>query len=399
MKRTGPNLVGVLVAAVCCALAAGCPKKDVRVTAAEAPSAFPDSAPETPSASTDEVRKDLWLPLLDEADREKDAKELERLGFALHGKGDFEAAARYFGAASEKDPGFAKAHFNLACALSRLRGEGKSVDIDQIIGALHRAWAINPLYAENIRKDGDLAPIRDADDYLALLEWSGKPEFLYLSRRFPEASFRFRKAFMYRNETSFLIGAVLDGKRGVIPLRAGSSVDLEEGVRGTAYDVFIADDAAISALEGRSEADGADDLTPFGDIGLEGMSRSVIAAFFDPKDGSSLAERAEGEWRVSVGIGSISFPKAVKGANAFSMTSTQFSSGWYEELRVYALSSGQVVASMPMTIASEDLSGGGPETRGPDADFGDPRLEGGSIVMDRYEDGRVAETMTLLDLP
>lgn len=95
----------------------------------------------------------------------KRARALNDRGHALHVAGKLEEGLAAFRAAVEADANYALAHYNLACALARLRAAGKTCEVDAYRGTimehLERAIDLDPKRRERARVDEDLRAVRD----------------------------------------------------------------------------------------------------------------------------------------------------------------------------------------------------------------------------------------------
>lgn len=103
------------------------------------------------------------------------AKQLNDQGFDAYKKGDLGGAATLFERAIEADPKLAMAHYNLACALARLRAAGticgdREATRSAILEELRAAVHLDPGRAERARKDADLANVHDTVGWQELIE-------------------------------------------------------------------------------------------------------------------------------------------------------------------------------------------------------------------------------------
>ena len=94
-------------------------------------------------------------------------------GLARHRAGDYEAAARLFQEAVDANPDRPVPHFNLACALARLRAQGKTCEVDAseevILEHLEIAVRLDPGRLDRVRKDRDLDAVRHTFRFQRLL--------------------------------------------------------------------------------------------------------------------------------------------------------------------------------------------------------------------------------------
>lgn len=104
---------------------------------------------------------------------EAEARALNVAGYRLHQAKKYPEAVAQFERSIEADPSFALAHYNLACALARLRAAGQICEHDAyrstILEHLQEAVRLDPRRRARLRKDPDLAPVRDTFGYQRLV--------------------------------------------------------------------------------------------------------------------------------------------------------------------------------------------------------------------------------------
>jgi tetratricopeptide (TPR) repeat protein len=97
------------------------------------------------------------------------AEELNSLGFELYKDGRYRNAYELFKQATFKDPGFAKAHFNVGCMLSLLLESGESADTEELYSGLEKALSLDAGMLNNVINDSDLQYIRESVRYRDLV--------------------------------------------------------------------------------------------------------------------------------------------------------------------------------------------------------------------------------------
>jgi hypothetical protein len=102
-------------------------------------------------------RQKTWLGMIDEK-----SMAYNRDGYTAYTKKDYEAAVTAFESAIKKDPDNCFAHYNLACTLSLLYGQGKrGMDVmDKIVQHLTKAGKLDSHWLERIFVDTDFNPLR-----------------------------------------------------------------------------------------------------------------------------------------------------------------------------------------------------------------------------------------------
>jgi len=103
------------------------------------------------------ARQKTWLSMIDEK-----SMAYNRDGYTAYTKKDYETAVTAFENAIKKDSNNCFAHFNLACVLSLLYGQGKRGQdaIDKIVLHLTKAATLDSHWLERIFVDTDFNPIR-----------------------------------------------------------------------------------------------------------------------------------------------------------------------------------------------------------------------------------------------
>lgn len=93
------------------------------------------------------------------------ARALNDQGLALQRRGKVDEGLEAFREAVEADPSYAMAHYNLACALARMRAAGRTCQADAyrstIIEHLERSVVLDARRRARARLDADLDPVRD----------------------------------------------------------------------------------------------------------------------------------------------------------------------------------------------------------------------------------------------
>jgi hypothetical protein len=376
-----------------CILASACPRKGDEMTDK---SSIASEATGTPTAR-EFIATESWLTRISGSDRAKSALELNQTGNELYILKDCERAAFFFGAATEKDSSLIVAHYNLARMLSLLYGQKKTDDLNLIIRHLHLTWRLDPAYRIKMKTDAALNPIRSAPAYRQWVAQLDKQEFAILSARFPTAYFQYYSPFMYRSEAAVFMHVEMDGKTGFIPLDSVTMLKMPEFDSALVCNIYFVEEAALQELRTKSKNDERE-IEPFGELRIDGMSHSVHIMFYNTLGKKVVAEIEEKDWRVSIGLGSgLNEIRPVEGWDAFQCVVSEFSSGWYRDLKVYALDyAGRITSSEPLRLASEDLRGG--QAKLPDVDYKNARREGDAIVIDKLENGRFLETLAIIDL-
>jgi tetratricopeptide (TPR) repeat protein len=101
------------------------------------------------------------------------AVSLNTFGYHLYERKAYADAATAFRRAIQLDPAYAYPHYNLACMLSLLAGQGEEIDPGELIYHLQCAALLNPRYRVKPKTDTDLDPVRNQAyfrEYLAMLE-------------------------------------------------------------------------------------------------------------------------------------------------------------------------------------------------------------------------------------
>jgi tetratricopeptide (TPR) repeat protein len=129
-----------------------------------APSAPAQPAKAPPPAAT---------PAAAPAAATKAAKDLNTEGFRLYQEGKYAEALEKFRAASEKDPRYALAHYNVAATLGVLRKQGQVCQHEAytstILQFLTTAVRLDPKRLKRAKEDPDLDPIRETVGWQRLL--------------------------------------------------------------------------------------------------------------------------------------------------------------------------------------------------------------------------------------
>jgi hypothetical protein len=113
------------------------------------------------------ARQTLWLQIID-----AQSMQLNRDGYTAYSKKDYETAVSKFEAAIKKDYANCFAHYNLACTLSLLYGQGRwgADAIDKIVQHLTKAAELDSHWLERIFVDTDFDPIRKKNVYSGFSE-------------------------------------------------------------------------------------------------------------------------------------------------------------------------------------------------------------------------------------
>ncbi|TFG60382.1 MAG: hypothetical protein E4H36_12185 [Spirochaetales bacterium] len=97
------------------------------------------------------------------------AVELNRTGFFLYEKKDYENAVILFRNALLSDPSYVYPHYNLACTLALMNAKGKPADIRQIVYHLHKSVELDVQRLAKSRTDTDLDSVRNHPLFKAYL--------------------------------------------------------------------------------------------------------------------------------------------------------------------------------------------------------------------------------------
>ncbi len=100
------------------------------------------------------------------------AVELNTGGFHLYRQNRYAEALKLFKRATELDPGYALAHYNVACTLGVLHKQGKTCEFGAyrsvIIRYLRRSVELDPGRRKRMLTDSDLEPVHDTFAYQTL---------------------------------------------------------------------------------------------------------------------------------------------------------------------------------------------------------------------------------------
>jgi hypothetical protein len=149
-------------------LAAGCKAKP------EPAPAEPEAGLEVDETTGDEMQEPVKEPVPDgpllgtgvvHADGGAEARRLNSVGLTMLRKDLVDRAAGKFGQALEKDPGYAAAAYNLACALARQGEHARSVEMLEraMLGAF-------PRFGHKIDEDRDLETLRQGAHWPGVIE-------------------------------------------------------------------------------------------------------------------------------------------------------------------------------------------------------------------------------------
>ncbi len=97
-----------------------------------------------------------------------DAATLNKLGYILYTREQYEDAAELFRGAVALDDAFVLPHYNLACMLSLQYGQGKEIEMWELFTALNKSILMDPSRKDKIKTDSDLDAIRHLERFQEL---------------------------------------------------------------------------------------------------------------------------------------------------------------------------------------------------------------------------------------
>jgi len=113
---------------------------------------------------------------------ELDALQLNNAGYALYTQKNYEEAIVFFRAALKLKPDYEFANYNLACSLSLMRGQGKEVDIEEIMWRLSRSLDLDPKKLQHMKNDTDLAPMMELKQFRDFISMDSVPSNIWIKK-------------------------------------------------------------------------------------------------------------------------------------------------------------------------------------------------------------------------
>jgi len=125
-----------------------------------------------------------------------DALQLNNAGYVLYGQKNYEEALVFFRAALKLKPDFEYANYNLACSLSLMHGQGKKVDIGEIMARLSRSLDLDPKKLQHMKNDPDLGPMTEFKEFRDFIGMESIPSKIWI-RKYIDKTINYSTRYMY----------------------------------------------------------------------------------------------------------------------------------------------------------------------------------------------------------